>query len=359
MDYDLIVIGAGPAGSSFCRYISPNYSVLLVEKRALDENGVFSSSKACGGLLNLECQRELALQSIAIPKKLMQDPQMFTVRAIDLDNGISRHYQKSYLNIDRRLLDSFLLSKISPHVEVMSEAAYHSHTDQGALIEVEVRTKEGMRSFTCRQLIDAGGASAPVSRRMHERPRYYTCIQRHYQTEKKLPYMFAVFDKHVTDYYSWGIQKQDRLIVGAAMSQEGSAVCKFDYLIDRLKRMGFDLSREIEREGAPLLRPKKTSEIYLGKRNISVIGEAATLISPSSSEGISFALRSGRFLAESMNHDFRKFRRAYYKACEKLKWSIFIKEKKSGLMYGLKSRNLIIRSGVLSTKIKGTKNFPL
>ena len=48
--YDIIVIGAGPAGSTFCRLIDARYKVLLIGK---------ADSKPCGGLLSPDAQYEL------------------------------------------------------------------------------------------------------------------------------------------------------------------------------------------------------------------------------------------------------------------------------------------------------------
>ncbi len=359
MGYDFIVIGAGPAGSAFCKYISSEYKVLLVDKRDVDEHNNFTSAKACGGLLNLECQKELAVQSLAIPKEVLQAPQMFTVRAFDFDNKISRHYQKSYMNIDRTLFDSFLFNKIASHVDVLTSSLYLSHKIVKGFVEVKIKSGNEIKIVKTKRLIDATGAGAFVSKNLHSRPRAYACLQRHYKFKNRLPYMFSAFDKNLTDYYAWGIQKEDTLIVGAAINDKNKAKEKFDHFIHKLSDIGFDLSEEIKREGALLLRPKKVSEVYIGKKPIYVIGEAAGLISPSSSEGISFALRSGRFLAESVNQSIVNFPYEYAKKVKSLKRAMFIKEKKSRLMYPILPRKLIIKSSVLSTKIIDEINFKL
>ncbi len=357
MNYDIIVIGAGPAGSTFCRYISSQYKVLLIDKRAVDFDHNFTSSKACGGLLNLECQRELAVQSLAIPKEVLHEPQMFTVRAFDFDHSISRYYQKSYMNVDRTLFDSFLFNRIGSHVEVLTSALYLSHRVEDHSVEVKIKRNGAFENYTCKRLIDATGATCALRRSLKKKIRNYACIQRHYKYKDRLPYMFSVFDKNVTDYYSWGIQKADTLIVGSAIDDTKRAKEKFDILITKLSEIGFDLSSEIKREGALLLRPRKTSDVFVGEKPVHAIGEAASLISPSSSEGISFALRSGRFLAEAFNRSYVNYLYDYHRALKSLKMAMFIKEKKSRLMYPRLSRGLIIKSGVLSTKVKDEINF--
>lgn len=60
--------------------------------------------------------------------------------------------------------------------------------------------------------------------------------------------------------------------------------------------------------------------IFLGKDNVFLIGEAAGLISPSTAEGISFALRSGKYCAETFNKGNNL--NYYKKMCEVLKKEI-------------------------------------
>ena len=44
----------------------------------------------------------LARYDITLPKDVLVDPQIFSVKTIDLEAGLVRHYQRTYLNMDRR-----------------------------------------------------------------------------------------------------------------------------------------------------------------------------------------------------------------------------------------------------------------
>ena len=59
-------------------------------------------SKPCGGLLPEDAQRSLARYDITLPKDVLVDPQIFSVKAIDLEAGLVRHYQRTCLNMDQR-----------------------------------------------------------------------------------------------------------------------------------------------------------------------------------------------------------------------------------------------------------------
>ncbi|MEL7657249.1 MAG: FAD-dependent monooxygenase, partial [Bacillota bacterium] len=59
--YDVLIIGAGPAGSSLARLIGDKYKVLLIDKRDLaNENPHNLARKCCGGLLAPDAQKMIA-----------------------------------------------------------------------------------------------------------------------------------------------------------------------------------------------------------------------------------------------------------------------------------------------------------
>ena len=72
-------------------------------------------------------------------------------------------------------------------------------------------------------------------------------------------------------------------------------------------------------EAAMILRPDSLSEICLGSDNILLVGEAAGLISPSSAEGISYALRSGKLAAQAINQEYENNSQAFVEYKHKIK----------------------------------------
>ena len=90
--------------------------------------------------------------------------------------------------------------------------------------------------------------------------------------------------------------------------------------------------------------------IILGAGIYVVIGEAAGLISPSSAEGISYALKSGAILAECINSSIDNYESEYKLKTIKLRINIFMKNLKAILMYNKFARKLIMKTGVFSMK---------
>src|SRR6266542_275391 len=109
--YDIAIIGAGPAGSTLARLLFGKYRVLLVDRRELlsppQEN---SAIQMCGGLLAPDAQKMLASLGLGLPHSVLTGPQIFVVRAIDLQQKLERYYQRAYLNIERELFDRWMVS---------------------------------------------------------------------------------------------------------------------------------------------------------------------------------------------------------------------------------------------------------
>ena len=85
--YDLIIVGAGPAGSTLARLAGTERSVLLLD-------GQFRN-KPCGGLLAPDAQKALARFGLTLPKDVLVDPQIFSVKTIDVPTGLIRWYPRT------------------------------------------------------------------------------------------------------------------------------------------------------------------------------------------------------------------------------------------------------------------------
>ena len=67
--YDIIVVGAGPAGSVFVREIAkarPELKILMIDGQQL------TSAKPCGGLLAPDAQKLLAKFDLVLPKSILK-----------------------------------------------------------------------------------------------------------------------------------------------------------------------------------------------------------------------------------------------------------------------------------------------
>ena len=114
--YDIAVIGGGPAGATFARELArsqPDKRIVLIDDTPS------TGSKVCGGLLAPDAQKVLAQFDLDLPKSILADPQIFDVKTIDLASGLTRNYQRHYLNMDRAAFDEWLISLIPDTVTVI------------------------------------------------------------------------------------------------------------------------------------------------------------------------------------------------------------------------------------------------
>jgi len=125
---DIAIIGAGPAGSTLARLLAERYKILLVDKRPLDRNPEKDClGKCCGGLLAPDAQAMLSKMGLGLPKSVMVGPQLFVVRAIDIQHRLERYYQRYYINMDRGKFDQWLLSMVAPSVEMRLGRRFKSY----------------------------------------------------------------------------------------------------------------------------------------------------------------------------------------------------------------------------------------
>ena len=81
-EYDIAVVGAGPAGSVFAREV---LRVCKELKVAVINGQTRESAKVCGGLLAPDAQKVLARFGLTLPTSVLDDPQIFAVETVDAE----------------------------------------------------------------------------------------------------------------------------------------------------------------------------------------------------------------------------------------------------------------------------------
>lgn len=344
--YDICIIGGGPAGSTVARYLDKKYKVIIIDKKNKDTSDQYE--KCCGGLLAPDAQKMLAKLNLGVPKSVLEDPQIFAVKTHDFDNNLTRFYQRYYINVNRAKFDRWLLSLIPDEVEISYNSVYKDYEKEGKLYKVNFVSNQKSKNIYCKILIGADGAISKVRKQAFNSPiaDKYVSIQKWYKTKKDMPYFLSIFDSEITDFYSWAIKKDKHLIIGSAFKNGDDPNKKFDLLINKLISIGYDIGDEIKKEGAFINRTRKINQIALVSGQVALVGEAASLISPSSAEGISYALSSGYKLAKAINKGI-PFKKTYKKSMKKLALNIFMKNIKIPVMY-----NKLIRKIIMKLKIK-------
>lgn len=352
--YDITIIGAGPAGANLARLIGDKYKVLLIDKRDLENHNPNQSiCKCCGGLLAPDAQKMIAKLGLGIPKDILVNPQLFAVRTIDLNNNLERLYQRFYYNMDREKFDRWMVSLIPNAVDKSFNSLFNGFNKISDGYEIRyIHKGQELRAKT-RIIIGADGASSKLRKLISKdvnTPEKYISIQEWYKCTDPMPYYTGVFDEEITDFYSWLIPKDNYIILGSALRPRDNTREKYELLKRKLTRLGFSFDSKVKTEGAFIYRTKKLSQFYLGAEGITLIGEAAGAISPSSAEGISYALKSSLYLAQSLEYGINGYFDRYKNMVKGIKFNLLLKNLKSPTMYNPLIRRLAMKSGFSSIK---------
>ncbi len=355
--YDVIIVGAGPAGSTLAAEISQNRSVLLVDRRNLESSvDSPSNSKLCGGLISPDAQEVLGRMGVGLPRHVLAEPQLFAVRAIDRLSGIERHYQRHYINVDRFRLDQFLYSRARNRVSVAAESRLVAVEREGSRIVITARTRNSEFSASCRVLVGADGGGSFVRRTAVDggipAARAYVAFQESYAMTEA-PSAFAVlFDPSATAFYSWAIPKNGALLVGtAARAAYGAAECH-QRSVDAFREAGYDLHHTMSKRTAALVRPSRAADIATGAGQVLLVGEAAGLISPSSAEGMSYAFRSALIAADVLQESLEDAHRRYARSVRSLRRRVLSKNLKGSVIFNPVGRKIVMRSGLMSLRMR-------
>ncbi|MGN0133749.1 MAG: FAD-binding protein [Anaerotignum sp.] len=351
-DYDIAIIGLGPAGSTLARLLSPKYKVIAIDKKVFGGDGF---QKPCGGLISADAQKALASFDLTLPKDVLVDPQIFAVKTIDLKNKLIRHYQRFYINLDRHKFDLWLESIIPKAVEVHSGAICTELKRKDGGFSVSYLEDDKTHSFTAKFLVGADGANSIVRRTFYPKKkiRNYLSIQQWFPETHPNPFYSCIFDPETTDCCSWSISKDHQFIFGGAFPLDNARE-RFEKQKQKLEQIGFRFSEPLKTEACLVLRPSSLGDFCKGEKGIFLIGEAAGFISPSSLEGISSAIYSARDLSRVLNHPKGDLNQKYWKKTFHIRFKLFLKVLKCPFMYNFFLRRLVMKSGIRSIQINET-----
>lgn len=366
--YDMIIVGAGPAGATLARLVGRERSVLLVEARNIrSAAGGQYREKCCGGLLAPDAQAMLTRFGLELPDWVRDSGQPLVVRALDLLSGRSRRYPRPYVNMERPAFERWLLSLLPDRVELGEGIRFISASRLGERGRGEgwtVRLRRGDTEYIehCRLLVGADGADSAVRRLTGPPPRAasrYLAVQDVFEREALSGIApgeyLAFFHPEVTDFYGWAIPKRERTLLGVALPcnrKPGvSTPALFQTIRQSLEHHGLAFGPQRERQACLVLRPSP-GDIFLGCDGAFCIGEAAGCISPSSAEGFSYAFRSAQALTAAMRENDApdQILAAYGRKMRTLRLNLALKNMKAHVMFSPLLRDLIMRSGVLSAK---------
>ena len=293
VDYDVIVVGGGPAGATAARNLaSLGRSVLLLERGG--------RIKPCGG---------------AIPPRLISDfeiPEYLLVAQAKSARIVSPTDRIADMPIEGGFVGMVDREHFDEWLRVRAEEAGAARlcgrferigrdTDGTALVE-GVADDAPFR-LRARCVIGADGARSNVAKQTipgAEKMRYVFAYHEIVRSPQDASFDGARCDVYYRgslspDFYGWVFPHGDTTSVGLGSAQKGFSLRR---ATDALRESaGLAGAQTIRREGAPI--PLKPLKRWDNGRDVVLAGDAAGVVAPASGEGLYYAMTGGALAADA------------------------------------------------------------
>lgn len=287
--YDVIVVGAGPAGATAAFHLgAAGRRVLVLEKERLPRH------KPCAGGIPTSVLRRFPLDFSPVVERVVRRVRFRFADgreiAADLPEG-------AVVTVRRDRFDHYLVSHA--RAEVRDGAPVADIRQDGAGVEAVLASGETVRA---RYLILADGANSRLARRvgLRQKRRMGITVEAEVPADDDLLTAFDnaalfVFGLAVSGY-AWVFPKSDHLSVGVGAFLGRSENLR-QLLEQEMARLGIPLAKA-RLYGHPLPVYLRHEPLHSGR--VLLAGDAAGLVDPLLGEGIRHAVRSGERAAEAV-----------------------------------------------------------
>ncbi|MCL2161321.1 MAG: FAD-binding protein [Betaproteobacteria bacterium] len=348
--HDIAIIGLGPAGATLARLLDPRFRIIAIDKKS--EATETSFRKPCGGLLAPDAQKALSKFNLTLPKDVLVDPQIFAVKTMDTAQNLVRYYGRFYINLDRHKFDMWLVSLIPDHVTIAAGSSCKGIRKVGEFHEITYIQNKEEHKITVKYVIGADGSSSVVRKTLfsERKIQQYTSIQQWFKEKHPVPFYSCIFDSSITDSYCWSISKDGYFILGGAFPKNDSRK-RYLSLIEKLQNKGFVFGEAVKTEACSVSMPRGIRDFCAAKNGAFLIGEAAGFISPTSLEGISYALNSAYELAMILNSGCKNPEWKFRIKTIPTRIKLLLKYLKAPFMYNQFLRKVVMKSRVNSIEV--------
>ena len=298
--YDVIVIGAGPAGSTAAKVLAKNgKKVLLVEKFEMPRY------KSCSGQL-IKKSMDLVQRYFGeeVPESTMCTPIENRGMIFTDDKGKSFRFEQEGRNVWRSSFDKWLADKAAEAgAEVRDNTVVLSCEERDGIVTVTLKGKKTYTEQT-KYVIDCEGVIGTLKRKLLgcDLP-YIMTYQTYNEGTIDLDYHFfhAYLQPELSEYDAWFNVKDGQLVLGVSVKDRSKAEYYYERFISYMKEkhnLKIDRQLKIDKWLMPHIRPGCAIDYGVGQ--IFFAGEIAGFLNPMG-EGISAGMESGHSIASAIN----------------------------------------------------------
>ncbi len=302
--YDVLIVGAGPAGACAARgLVQKGYRVLVVERKKLPRY------KICSGLIVDRSQDMVEEHFGTLPEHVYSEPRHLSGAKFCLagDTLNDLPMEKSHVfNVWRSSFDHWLIQESG--AEVWDQHQLVGLTQTGERVQATIRTEGGETvEVEASYLVGADGGGSRVRRLLdpgiEKKFRWATFVQLYCDGTVDLDpgYFYAFFDPSLRGFYNWLDFKDDNLIYGIGALKGESVNPYLENLTAYLKKtFGLKIDKVKRRTGCLATDMGITGNFFTGLDRVLLAGEAAGFMN-ALGEGISSALGTGLVAAEAIH----------------------------------------------------------
>lgn len=297
--YNIIVIGAGPTGSTAAKVLAEKgYKVLLVEKFKIPRY------KSCSGqLIKKTIDLVQAYFGEAVPADTMCVPIENKGMIFTNDKGKSFRFEQDGLNVWRSSFDKWLANKAEQSgVEVRDNTTALSCEEEDGIVTVTLKG-ENIYIEQAKYVIDCEGVVGTLKRKLLgcDLP-YITTYQTYNQGSIDLDYRFfhAYLQPELSEYDAWFNVKDNLLVLGVSVKDSRNAEYYYSRFISYMKEkhnLRIDKQLRTDKWLMPHIRPGCAIDYGVGR--VLFAGEIAGFLNPMG-EGISAGMESGYHAATAI-----------------------------------------------------------